>query len=121
MTIGHTNVGGDIPIQGPRDSASIAEVDSHNGRRPNRLPDRLEGMIDEISNLVVGEQHGSRKSRVRSGEPLIEPANHLKQQHRFSRNLGRRASLFEIGMPADLARGDCGVLELGRRRCRRSW
>jgi hypothetical protein len=57
----------------------------------------------ELDQHIVGEQHGSRQAGVRSAEFLIELAEHLKEEDRFS-GFGRGlAGVRERRMPVDFS------------------
>ena len=82
-----------------RDDFSITEIDGHDRYVANGFPSRLEMLIDISGYFGIGEQHGSRKSSVRSCEALVELSHHLEQQDGLTRLRTGFFRCFKIVMP----------------------
>ena len=72
------HIRGDIAVQRTRHNPAAAEVDRNKGYGTYRLPGRLKIVLDEISNAIVGEQHGSRQAGIRSAETVVQITHQLK-------------------------------------------
>ena len=65
------------------DYGAISKVDRDSRNRPHRLPSWFKILVDEVGNFLIGEQHGSRDSSIRSCEALIQLTQQLEMENRL--------------------------------------
>lgn len=72
QTVGIGQVRRNIAMQRARHDIAGSKVNAHQGHGAHRLPYRFKVTVDKVGNTVIREQHGSRKTGIRSREVFVE-------------------------------------------------